>query len=142
MVSDRIRPRTATAQQRSNVQHQPMKKRGASSKYTANGVMYQDRNQMPQAPPRSQRHEDQDEDLSEFKAAKRIESADLLAKLKVQSLRKYCAVHNIELEDQPASKDEMFTSILRHWKRQVVDDKQVLHKFALTLQKSNAREEQ
>ena len=28
-------------------------------------------------------HEDQDEDLSEFKAAKRIESADLLAKLKV-----------------------------------------------------------
>lgn len=36
----------------------------------------------------------------------------------------------------------MFFSILKHWKRQVVDDKQVLRKFALTLQKSNAKEVQ
>lgn len=57
-------------------------------------------------------------------------------------LRKYCSVHEIYIEDQPATKDEMFTSILKHWKRQVVDDKQVLRKFALTLQKSNAREGQ
>lgn len=119
-----------------------MKKRGASSKYTANGVTYQDRYQLPQVPARSQRYEDQDEDQPEFKAAKRVESADLLAKLKMHHLRKYCAVHDIYLEDQPATKDEMFTSILRHWKRQVVDDKTVLRKFALTLQKSYAKEGQ
>ena len=60
--------------------------------------------------------------------------------LQMHHLRKYCLVHDIYLEDQPATKDEMFTSILRHWKRQVVDDKTVLRKFALTLQKSNVRE--
>ena len=38
--------------------------------------------------------------------------------MQMPSLRKYCYVHKIEVDDQP-SKDQLLHAILRHWKRQV-----------------------
>lgn len=135
MVADRVRPRTATAQQKSSVQQQPMKRRGVPTRYINNGVSYQERSfQMPQAPPRSQRYEEPESSEPEFKAAKRVQSADLLSKLKVHHLRKYCNVHKISFDDQAPGKEQLLAIILNHWKRQVVDDKQVLRKFAYALQ--------
>ncbi|DBA79796.1 hypothetical protein WJX77_000706 [Trebouxia sp. C0004] len=143
MVADRVRPRTAAVQHKSGIQQQPMKKRGAPSRYTTNGVNYQERSfQMHQAgPPRGQRYEDPESSEPEFKAAKRVQSADLLSKLKVPSLKKYCNVHNICVDEHPITREELFNLILNHWKRQVVDDKQVLRKFAHTLQQRREDQE-
>lgn len=91
--------------------------------------------------PRSQRYEDPESSEPEFKAAKRVQSADLLSKLKVPSLKKYCNVHNICVDEHPITREELFNLILNHWKRQVVDDKQVLRKFAHTLQQRREDQE-
>lgn len=91
--------------------------------------------------PRSSRYEDPESSEPEFKAAKRVQSADLLSKLKVPSLKKYCNVHNICVDEHPITREELFNLILNHWKRQVVDDKQVLRKFAHTLQQRREDQE-
>ena len=56
MGADRVRPRTAAAQQRLATQQQPMKKRGAPARYTTNGVSYQERSYpVSQGPARTQK---------------------------------------------------------------------------------------
>ncbi|KAK9904091.1 hypothetical protein WJX75_004364 [Coccomyxa subellipsoidea] len=62
---------------------------------------------------------------------------ELVAKLKVSSLRKY--VHAFDLDISPnSSKEDLTAAVQRHWASQVIKENEVLFNLAVAFKKSAA----